>query len=236
MRVVALEKGAREVVKLGLDSGSLFSFRLAYLADQGLPAFLDAAYASKAELEGPEWEERLAALEAASALYGIEKAALAALARREHARAELERKLVKKDFSAENVRTVLSRLEDEGLLSNERFAEQWMRSRLRLHPEGEASLREGLRAKGVEKPLIRKELESGREDILKGLSKIAMRVYASEGRRAERRGGDAPSQRDILTRCYSKLRSRGYAHADVKKALAELSGSPVSIDEGDDST
>lgn len=236
MRVTALERGARGVVKLGLDPGSLFSFRLAYVADEGLSNFLAAAYASGAALEGPEWEARLAAIQSASRLYEIEKAALAALARREHSRAELERKLVKKEFPADGLRTVLSRLEEEGLLSNERFAEQWLRSRLRLHPEGEASLRAGLRAKGVEKPIIKKEIDSGREEILKGLSKVAQRIYAAEGRRIGKRGGEAPSQRDILGRCYAKLRSRGYAHADVKKALAELSGSPVNIDEADDST
>lgn len=249
MRVIALEKGARGVVKIGLDSGSLFLFRRAYLEPAGEPgegegpeagdalvARLGAAYASGAELSGPEWEKDLGRIERARDLYAVEKAALAILARREHSRAELLAKLAKKELPSADARIVLERLEAEGLLSDRRFAEAWLRSRLRSHPEGEMSLKAGLRAKGVEKGIASERIGLEREEVLRGLEKLAERSYAAELRRAERHIPSGAEKDDPLRRCYKKLRARGFSHADVKKALAKISGKLPDIDEGDDST
>jgi regulatory protein len=249
MRVIALEKGARGVVKIGLDQGSLFLFRQAYLQpaeraenepdDQtgdAIVALVSAAYASGTELAGPEWDTALARIERARDLYAVEKAALAILARREHSKAELLQKLTKKELPTSDSRIVLDRLETEGLLSDERFAEAWLRSRLRSHPEGEISLKAGLRAKGVEKGIAAQRIGSEREEVLRGLEKLAERSYANELRRAGRLNSSGAEKEDPMRRCYKKLRARGFSHADVKKALAKISGNLPNIDEGDDST
>lgn len=54
-----------------------------------------------------------------------------ALARREHSRAELRTKLLRKfEDESDQIEAVLDRLEDQGLQSDERFAEMWLRSQL----------------------------------------------------------------------------------------------------------
>lgn len=73
--------------------------------------------------------------------------ALRALARREHSRAELERKLAPHAESAEQLRALLDRLVETGLLSNERFAQSVVHRR--ASTRGAAVVRHELRAHGL---------------------------------------------------------------------------------------
>lgn len=59
-----------------------------------------------------------------------EEAALRLIARAEQSSLGLTAKLVRKGFSADEVRTVVSSLLDRNLINNERYAELWVRSRL----------------------------------------------------------------------------------------------------------
>ena len=83
----------------------------------------------------------------------LRRRAIGLLARREHSRAELARKLAA-DGTAEEIDTVLAQLEAEGLLSDARYAEAYVRS----HGErfGAAKLRQTLRAKGIDQRIVRK--------------------------------------------------------------------------------
>jgi regulatory protein len=91
--------------------------------------------------------------------------ALRHLARREHSRAELERKLAPHAPDAEALRALLDQLEDRKQLSNERFAEQ--RAHVLARKYGPARIRHDLKAKGVAEHLIERasaasELEAAR--------------------------------------------------------------------------
>jgi regulatory protein len=68
--------------------------------------------------------------------------ALAALARREHSRAELERKLAPHAESPEQLAQVLQQLQAEGWLSNERFVQSLVRRR--AHKQGVARIQQEL--------------------------------------------------------------------------------------------
>lgn len=74
--------------------------------------------------------------------------ALRALARREHSRAELERKLAPHAESAEQLRALLDRLAETGLLSNERFAQSVVHRR--ASTRGVAVIRHELRSHGLD--------------------------------------------------------------------------------------
>ena len=63
--------------------------------------------------------------------------ALKLLALREHSRKELENKLRQKGCSADDIIIALDRLEEENFLSDRRFCESYIRSRLRKSPEGQ---------------------------------------------------------------------------------------------------
>lgn len=62
-------------------------------------------------------------------LLDCEKRAVGLLARREHSRLELARKLADRGFSADEVEPVLERLADEGWQSDRRYAESLIRAR-----------------------------------------------------------------------------------------------------------
>jgi regulatory protein len=73
--------------------------------------------------------------------------ALRFLARREHSRAELHRKLLPFAASQQLLDVLLSELEGRKLLSNHRFAE--MRAHILSRKYGAAKIRQDLKAKGV---------------------------------------------------------------------------------------
>jgi regulatory protein len=72
------------------------------------------------------------------------------LARREHSRLELERKLVARSFDEPLVATVLDELEADGLLSAERFAQSFVESR---YARGQGPIR-------IERDLVERGIDS----------------------------------------------------------------------------
>jgi regulatory protein len=78
--------------------------------------------------------------------------ALRLLARREHSRAELERKLRPRAESSEAIEVLLVDLEKRKQLSDERYAEERARSLSRKY--GAARIRQELKAKGVDSETV----------------------------------------------------------------------------------
>ncbi len=93
--------------------------------------------------------------------------ALRLLARREHSRQELERKLSVHAGSSEALKTLVSDLKTKNQLSEARFAEE--RARWLARKYGAAKIRQDLKAKGVPEELIARfaspqdELQKARE-------------------------------------------------------------------------
>ncbi len=103
------------------------------------------------------------------------------LARREHSRYELYKKLSRKDYDRENINIILDELEDKDYINDERFARSWIKSRLRFKPRGSRLIKKELAQKGVSKSLQdslifeliseEKELEMAKDLSRKWLSK-----------------------------------------------------------------
>ncbi|MCT6986032.1 regulatory protein RecX, partial [Salmonella enterica] len=72
------------------------------------------------------------------------------LARREHGRVELTRKLRQRGASAEMIDTALDRLTEEGLLSEARYLESFVSYRARSR-YGPARIREELSQRGLQR-------------------------------------------------------------------------------------
>ena len=70
------------------------------------------------------------------------------LARREHSRQELAQKLQRRDHPQEIIETVLDDLRDDGLQSDSRFAESYLRSRV-AKGDGPIKIRAALQQRGV---------------------------------------------------------------------------------------
>jgi regulatory protein len=133
--------------------------------------------------------------------------ALRLLARREHSRAELARKLAA-EGSHEEVQAVLDRLEQTGLLSDARFTEAFVSSRAaRL---GNARLRRDLRLKGIADELIAAALPAGAESEADRARAVRQRKF-----------GAAPADRAGYARQARFLQSRGFAADIIRKVLKD---------------
>ena len=86
----------------------------------------------------------------------LKQRAVAYLARREHSRAELARKL-SAHGTQEEIDSVLNSLQDAKLLSDQRFAAVFIKSRAERF--GAGRLRQELRQRGVEEGLVEQELK-----------------------------------------------------------------------------
>lgn len=135
--------------------------------------------------------------------------AIRLLARREHSRAELARKLAPHG-SVEEVDTVLAELQSADLLSDARFAESY----LRTHGErqGTAKLRQGLRAKGLDAELIAAQLAQA--DLPDELARARV-IWA-------RKFPAPPADAREWARQARFLQSRGFGTDVIRKMLKEL--------------
>jgi Uncharacterized protein conserved in bacteria len=134
----------------------------------------------------------------------LRQQAIRLLARREHTRAELTRKLAPLG-TKEEIETVLNELAHAGLQSDARFAEGWLLSQAgRL---GAARLRQTLRAKGVAAELVEAriaalpdELERARGVWRKkfGAPPADAREWARQARFLQGRGFSAETIHQLL--------------------------------------
>ena len=135
--------------------------------------------------------------------------ALRALARRDHSRVELTRKLAPHGTSQE-ITDLLDQLTHAGLLSDERYVAGFVR--VRAARFGAAKLRHSLREKGVADALIDVALATDTE---------------SEATRVEalwrRKFGVAPQDRSDYARQARFLQGRGFSAEIIGKVLRRIS-------------
>jgi len=91
------------------------------------------------------------------------KKAMDYLARREHAQGELKAKLTSFGFDADIAEDAIAQLVHDGLQSDERFVEAFIRSRIN-QGKGPTRIRADLREKGVSGSLVDAGLEEADED------------------------------------------------------------------------
>ena len=114
----------------------------------------------------------------------LRERALGMLARREHSRAELARKLGPHG-DADEIAAVLDDLERENLLSNARFAEMLAHARTGRH--GSVRLKAELREKGVPAEVIEATLGEARDNDLAAAQAVWLKKFGTPpGNAAER--------------------------------------------------
>lgn len=133
--------------------------------------------------------------------------ALGMLARREHSKAELARKLKRKGFDTHCVAEALEYLISENMQSDERFAESYVRSRIG-RGYGPMHIRNELNQRGVDELLVEETLTRSAEFWMD----IARRASSKKFRSEER----AEDQRDDLI---DECRSERLERAGTEKAL-----------------
>ena len=105
--------------------------------------------------------------------------AMRLLARREHSRAELRGKLVGRGFENDSVEELLQGLEDQDLLSDERFAMSLIASRAETG-YGPKRIDLELRNRGVSEELAREALTKAEVDWGQQVTDLAVRKFGSD--------------------------------------------------------
>lgn len=106
-------------------------------------------------------------------------AAIRLLAMREHSRLELVRKLTQRGWSRVEVETVVDALALEGLQSDQRFAESFVRSRAQK-AQGPVRIRAELSERGLDRADIERALQAEAHDWLAIASRWYERRYGSD--------------------------------------------------------
>lgn len=136
------------------------------------------------------------------------KQALDLLARREHSRLELRRKLLARSHARDMADEVLDRLQRERLLDEARFAGQFVRSRTG-RGQGPAKIRAQLFQRGIGESLIHTALADA------GCDWAALAAAA----RRKRFGTAAPGGYRERARQARFLKSRGFEYGQIQAAL-----------------
>ncbi|MBT8082896.1 MAG: recombination regulator RecX [Gammaproteobacteria bacterium] len=138
----------------------------------------------------------------------IRKKAMDLLARREHGREELAKKLANKGFVRTIVDDQLARLADEGLLSDTRFAESFVQSRIN-QGKGPARIRADLGQRGIPDGVIEGVLEAAGADW-----------YAlAKDERVKKFGRAVPANYKEKARQMRFLQYRGFESDHIRAAI-----------------
>jgi regulatory protein len=134
--------------------------------------------------------------------------ALSFLARREHSRAELARKLAIHLQEGENLDAVLDDLAGKGWLSDTRFAEQTIRSKSRRF--GPRKLAQELRSKGVDEESIAAGMRAAGADGVSSIEAIWRRRFRAP-----------PADEREKARQVRFLQGRGFAIDEILKFIKD---------------
>ena len=130
------------------------------------------------------------------------------LARREHARTELSRKLIARGFSEPLVGEALDALEAENLLSEQRFAENFVLQRI-ARGHGPLKIRYELRERGVSDDLATRYIDCDRQSWCERACVV----------RHKRFGSAPPENMRERSRQARFLTQRGFEHEHIRFAL-----------------
>jgi regulatory protein len=138
----------------------------------------------------------------------IRQRAIKLLASREHSRLQLQRKLGERGFATDAVAAVLDQLAAEGLQSDERFAESFVRSRIE-RGHGPIRIAAELREHGVDESLISDYL-----DFSDPLWQEQVETV-----RSRRFGGTPPDDYQTRAKQARFLQYRGFTSEQIRRVL-----------------
>jgi len=136
----------------------------------------------------------------------LRERALRLLARREHSRAEITRKLGAAGFSIEDIAPLLDEFEQKNWLSDQRFAESYVADhRARA---GSVKLAYDLRQRGVRDDVIEAVLGDNRDSELERAREVWNKKF-----------GSAPADASEKARQMRFMQSRGFTSAVIRRVI-----------------
>lgn len=180
-----------------LEDGSSFFVSTSLFKELGL---------SEGDRLNPEEHAELASASYRSQFQLAREKALSFLARREHTGLEIEQKLHKRDFPREVINDVVAQLKERNELDEGRYAEQWLRVKMRRNPLGPAKARATLLERGVPEGTVLRvleELETEQPDCWREAAERVVRKM--------------PDRRRITKeKCIQRLMRRGFSGAHLE--------------------
>jgi regulatory protein len=128
--------------------------------------------------------------------------------------AEVEKKLRDKEFGDALVDAVLSDLVRLGFINDQRFADQWAQSRIRLRGLGRRRIEQELRNKGVDRETVRRTLK----DVLAPDLEIETARKAAERKLATMKTLDREMMRRRLA---GFLERKGFSYDVIRNILKD---------------
>jgi regulatory protein len=139
----------------------------------------------------------------------LRERALRLLARREHSRAELARKLEQTGFDSSDIQLALDEFEEKNWLSDRRFAESYVADhRARA---GSAKLAYDLRQRGVSDSVIESVLGENRDSELERAREVWKKKFRS-----------APADAAEKAKQIRFMQSRGFSQEIIQKTLRAM--------------
>jgi regulatory protein len=188
------KRGTREeTVKVSLSDGSSF--------------FIPSAWGERFRKGTPVGGEDLEEIRRTDLYIRCKEWAADFLASREESSGRLIRKMITRGYDRSTGLRVLGEMQDLGFQDDFRFAEQWLTSRMRKHPESRSHLEAGLVQRGVDRDLAHRavfELVSteDEEDMLRR----CIRKFVPEG--------TAAGEKDVR-----RILRRGFSYSAIKRNL-----------------
>lgn len=145
---------------------------------------------------------------------GAYDAALAYLTPKARTVREVEMKLDDGCYSEGEIMQTIERLTDAGLLDDEKYARAFVESRLNTKPVSSFRLSEQLKAHYVPSEIIDMVIgELGAEKEIENASAVAKKFM--------RQFSGIEDETERMRRVYTRLKTRGYDHETIMKALSE---------------
>lgn len=192
------QKRSAERYSLYIDNRYSFSLSDLELSNSGLRVGRELS-----DDEVLQWQSR--AIEAKAY-----NAAIGQLSYRRRSQKEIADYLKRKEYDADIVANVITRLENLGLVDDAAFAKAWIADRQLLRPRSRRTLQTELMQKGIDRETISAALslvtETSQLDILTGLIE-----------RKRKQSAYAEPQKLV-----AYLARQGYGYDQIKKALARL--------------
>ena len=140
----------------------------------------------------------------------LRERALRLLARREHSRAELTRKLTLADFSAEEIAPLLDEFEQKNWLSDRRFAESYVADH--RAKAGSVKLAHDLRQRGVPDNIIEAVLGENRDGEVERAREVWKKKF-----------GLPPVEAHEKAKQIRFMQSRGFSSETIRQTLSGAS-------------
>ncbi len=135
----------------------------------------------------------------------LRQKALDLLARREHSQLELKQKLIARDFDTAEVDAVIYKLASEHLQSDERFTENYIRSRARKD-YGPIRIQQELRTKGIEAAI-----DFNNQSWFENARRAKLKKF----------GNSIPQDLQSRAKQVKFLQYKGFTHDQINYALEE---------------